>query len=172
MSAAGCGPCRGGGVKHGVKSLFGMSALALALAAGVAGNLDASAERSSSLIAWSAGFASDMVLQATVNTGVALYGLAAPSLHNPDVTITAQGPANSQYQVEAVVTSADVNGTAWRAVLRPHSSGHDEWTFTAECGGCDPSTSIVLERVVFGSVFFCSGRTYSDHVASQSLRPC
>jgi hypothetical protein len=73
------------------------------------------------------------------------------------------------YQVEAAVSSAGVNGTSvWRAVLKPQPAGDGAWTFTAACAGCAPADSIVLERVVFGSVFFCSGRAALGLIVSRA----
>jgi hypothetical protein len=61
--------------------------------------------------------------------------------------------------VAATTTSTSVNGSIWRAVLKPAQASHDEYTISASCAGCAPAAAISLERVVFGSVYLCSGQS-------------
>ena len=109
-------------------------------------------------LSWSAGFSSDMVLQATEGEGegVAVYGLAVKA--SAAVTVSVTGP-HGHYTVTATTTSTGVNGSAWRAVLKPAPASHNEYTIRASCAGCAPASSISLERVVFGSVYLCSGQS-------------
>jgi hypothetical protein len=52
-------------------------------------------------LAWSAGFASDMVLQATTTSaaggGVAIYGIAGATLKDPKVSIMVKGPGSPSH---------------------------------------------------------------------------
>ena len=121
-------------------------------------------------LSWFAGFSSDMVLQATSDKGVAVYGLACRSQRRArqvpgcvalssgaKVSVTAKS-SQSSYTVQAVITSTGgVNGSAWRAVLKPAAASHEEWTITAS-SATTAGAGIVLERVVFGDVYLCSGR--------------
>ena len=115
-----------------------------------------------------------MVLQHTSGAeGAAVYGLAASE--HAKITVAVKGPGVS-YTVDAVTTGNTANGTAWRATLRPAAASHDEHTISASCAGCAADSAIVLERVVFGDVYFCSGQSVScldpPPPPSPTLHPC
>ena len=124
-------------------------------------------------LSWSAGFSSDMVLQATAEQGAAVYGVA---LHtHAEVTLTVQGASGAPYHVLATTTPAAAGGATWRAVLKPTAASHAEFTISASCSNCAPAEAfeIVLQRVVFGSVYFCSGRVAAPpalpHPSAESI---
>eukprot|EP01047_Picozoa_sp_COSAG01_P028088 COSAG01_NODE_1875_length_8997_cov_11.927624_14_plen_170_part_00 len=94
-------------------------------------------------LAWSAGFSSDMVLQATSSSGVAVYGLATGPPAGVQVTVTVTPAAGGQpYTCTANVTpSTGGSGWEWRAVLRPAAAGHGQYTIAARCSGCAATTT-------------------------------
>ena len=96
----------------------------------------------------SAGFTSDMVLQ-RAPAKAAVYGMS-PS---PGAVISVNVAGGE-------TVSAEVMGDgSWKAYLMPRPAG-GAFTVTANCSaGCNGAAPIVLERVTFGDVFFCSGQS-------------
>ena len=99
-------------------------------------------------------FGDDMVLQRTVKSAV--YGEGASPGATVHVTVgggqNIDGSADKQ-GVEATEVRAQADGS-WKAVLggRPAGTG---FTVTARSG----SSTVALQRVAFGDVWFCSGQS-------------
>jgi hypothetical protein len=113
------------------------------------------------VIQFSAGFASDMILQQSSGPkGPAVYGVL---LSDDPVSVKVDGPTGS-YTVDATVSpslSLSLAGNfTWRAELRPQMGSSDPasiLTIAAMCPKCSSNStlsSVTLERVRYGDVFF------------------
>lgn len=114
-------------------------------------------------VAFKASFGSDMVLQqapakACVSGTVGNGGSA--------VTVTvAAAQQHDSYQVDANVSTGTSPGLFnWKACLEPTAASGanaSSYTITAVCTqGCPQNTTAQIERVNFGEVWYCGGRTF------------
>ena len=125
-----------------------MHAMAVAVAALLC--VQCNAGKPTPAFTFSSGFSSDMVLQRKP-AKAAVYGTVPEG--NVSVSVAVSG--TDSYTVEAAVFDG-----AFKAFLQPAAAGGD-YTITATCtAGCNSSdVPLVLSRVTFGDVFFCSGQS-------------
>ena len=115
-------------------------------------------------VAFKASFGSDMVLQqapakACVSGTVGNGGSA--------VTVTVATTPRVFYEVDANVSNGTSPGLFnWKACLEPAAAAAaaanaSSYTITATCTqGCPQNTTAQIERVKFGEVWYCGGRTF------------
>lgn len=115
-------------------------------------------------ICFSHALGSHMVLQ-QAPAAACVYGLLGAGGTEAKVKITGNGGGSSTVAAEASevaveVTPAAGGGKAWKACLPPQKAGGD-YTITATCTvGCLAGASpALLEHVVFGDVWYCSGQS-------------
>ena len=132
-------------------------------------------------LSWSAGLTSDAVFQRSATQGTAVYGFAASA---EPVKVTVSG-GSSSYTVSATPTpwvdTSGCNATGcidaktplppahgawmWRAQLKPQAAAGGSWTISATDGGSGANSTITLQRVTWGDVYFCSGQSVSCPLA-------
>eukprot|EP00755_Sulcionema_specki_P033859 Sspe_Gene.101699::Locus_76332_Transcript_1_1_Confidence_1.000_Length_901::g.101699::m.101699/K05970/SIAE; sialate O-acetylesterase len=95
---------------------------------------------------FSVGFSSDMVLQRAPAKS-AVYGIGGTG--GVSVTLLRGGA------VQSTVQATVFEDGSWKAYLEPVKGGMDEYSVRA----AGKNGTAVLERVVFGDVFFCSGQS-------------
>eukprot|EP01050_Picozoa_sp_SAG11_P027767 SAG11_NODE_7161_length_1185_cov_0.957643_1_plen_293_part_10 len=132
-------------------------------------------------LSWSAGFSDDAVLQRSADTGAVIYGFA-PSAATVEVAMEGETGAGTavSYKVAAVLTpwtsTSGCNATScidaktplpplhgkfvWRALLQPQPAGGGAFTVTvASHDTSAPNSTLTLQRVTYGDVYFCSGQS-------------
>jgi hypothetical protein len=132
-----------------------------------------------------AAFGDNMVLQMAPAMS-AVYGyLDSPSATGVTVTVFSDG--NPLYSVEATLNSTtqpfgngwgarpcpksvcppydmatftpfDFPLPTWKALLRPETSGGN-YTIVAQCTGCNSTSNLTLNNVIFGDVYMCAGQS-------------
>jgi hypothetical protein len=135
-----------------------------------------------SALSWSAGFSDDAVFQRSKDQGTAIYGFAHSDAAAIEVAVAGTSGSGGavSYKVVAVaspwVDTTGCNATAcldrktpvppphgafvWRALLQPQPVGGGQFTVTvSSVSHAEPNATLVLERVTYGDVYFCSGQS-------------
>lgn len=99
-----------------------------------------------------------MVLQQSPSKAC-LYGMLPPDGTGAQIKLDKKNDATfAAYVVEAKITPG-ASGGLWQACLAPQQGSAGTFTVTATCTGCSNKTAAVLDEVVFGDVYYCSGQS-------------
>lgn len=116
-------------------------------------------------VTFSAGFASDMVLQRdTGAAGVKVYGLVRFPAATIALNIVVTSSSGKQYTPAVVVISnGTATGAVWSTTLNAAPASSDVFSIAISCTkGCTENATLdnaVIDRVVYGDTYFCSGQS-------------